>query len=441
MIFLIPFVLISTECECHINSSTKISISDREENDALSNTQIDTDLIKLRSFLNNNKSFDGSQKYNSINRKKVTTKTLRSGQTAELICEINECENPFKVSWSFRSRTIRKRKHIGNFYLNGLNARYLSRVHNISVEWNESDGFSKLSIPDVRKDLEGSYYCTVKAIERNCSCLSMQKFATKIKERCKAPISKINGSFKNPIYYPNLTHIATIANDTKAHLRDPSTPIFDPKDSLWHFWASRVPVKEGSDGYPGRIYHYYSLSLNSTFKTSGIAIDVSPNPGNFDSYGTFTPSAFLDKSDGRWTIFYGGVTNSSQNHTEDIGIAISKNGAFGPFVKSSLNPVITWNDFTWCSQSNIRQLGNPSTPARVDEAEPYILNGQRVILVKTVCQNFTALPMMFASSSNDHFKPPFKLISDVPIINASVTAKQKVLSKQEYILGRMDICI
>ena len=183
MIFLILFVLISTKHECgsHINSSTKISISDREENDALSNTQIDTDLIKLRSFLNNNKSFDGSQKYNSINRKKVTTKTLRSGQTAVLTCEINECENPFKVSWSFRSRTIRKRKHIGNFYLNGLNARYLSRVHNISVEWNESDGFSKLSIPDVRKDLEGSYYCTVKTIERNNSCISKEKFIIKVK--------------------------------------------------------------------------------------------------------------------------------------------------------------------------------------------------------------------------------------------------------------------
>ena len=181
MIFLIIFVLISTECDCHINGSTKIRISYREENDALSNTQIDTDLIKLRSFLNNNRTYDGSQKYNSFNRKKVTTKTLRSGQTAELTCEINECENPFKVSWSFRSRTIRKRKHIGNFYLNGLNSRYLSRVHNISVEWNESDGFSKLSIPDVRKDLEGSYYCTVKTIKRNNSCISKEKFIIKVK--------------------------------------------------------------------------------------------------------------------------------------------------------------------------------------------------------------------------------------------------------------------
>ena len=244
-------------------------------------------------------------------------------------------------------------------------------------------------------------------------------------ERSQGPFSVPDRSFENITYYPNLTRIATIANDSNAHLRDPSTPIFDPKDSLWHFWASRIPVKEGSDGYPGRIHHYYSPSLNSTFSTSGIAIDVSPNPGNFDSYGTFTPSAFLDKSDGTWTLFYGGVANSSQNHTEDIGIAISTKGAFGPFIKSSLNPVITWNDFTWCNQSNINQFGNSSTPARVDEAEPYILNGQRVILVKTVCQNFTALPMMFASSSNDHFQPPFKLISDVPIVNATVTANQK----------------
>ena len=181
MIFLIIFVLISTECDCHMNGSTKIRISEKEEINALSNTQIDTDLIKLRSFLNNNKRYDGSQKYNSFNRKKVTTKTLRSGQTAEFTCEINECENPFKVSWSFRSREIRKRTHIGNLYLNGLNLRYLSRFHNISIEWNKYDGFSKLTLPDVRKDLEGSYYCTVKAIERNNSCLSMQKFVIKVK--------------------------------------------------------------------------------------------------------------------------------------------------------------------------------------------------------------------------------------------------------------------
>ena len=181
MILLIIFVLISTECDCHINGSTKIRISDREENNALSNTQIDTDLSKSRSFLNNNKRFDGSQKYNSINRKKLTTKTLRSGQTAELICEINECENPFKVSWSFRSRKLRKRTHIGKFYLNGLNTRYLSRFPNISVEWNKYDGFSRLTLPDVRKDLEGSYYCTVKAVEGSNFCHSMQKFVIKVK--------------------------------------------------------------------------------------------------------------------------------------------------------------------------------------------------------------------------------------------------------------------
>ena len=245
-------------------------------------------------------------------------------------------------------------------------------------------------------------------------------------ERSKRPSATINRFSMDSIYFPSLTRIGTIANDSNAHLRDPSTPIYDPKDSLWHFWATRIPVKEGSEGYPGRIFHYYSPSLNSTFNTSGIAIDISPKPGNFDSYGTFTPSAFLDESDGRWTIFYGGVANSSQNHTEDIGIAISTNGAFGPFVKSTLNPVFTWDEFKWCNgNARNKRLSNSSLPARVDEAEPYIINGQRVVLVKTVCENFTALPMMFASSSKDRFEPPFKLISEQPIINATVTANQR----------------
>ena len=233
----------------------------------------------------------------------------------------------------------------------------------------------------------------------------------------------------SPLYYPSLTKISTIASDTEANLRDPTTPIFDPVDSLWHFWATRIPVQNGTAGYSGRIYHYFSPTLNSIFQTSGLAVDVAAEPGKFDSYGTFTPSAFRDSSDGRWVIFYGGVENGSISHTESIGMAVSTEGAFGPFVKSTLNPILTWNGFNWCDETdnkiNSNRLMTASTPARVDECEPYIINQQRILLVKTVCSNFTALPMIFASSSNSRFIPPFKAISSHPIINAKDTVNQR----------------
>ena len=164
-----------------LRTQNKNRVSDQEKYGALSNTQMDGSLIKLGAFLDSNKKYDGTKKLKSFNRKKVATKALRSGQTAELICAMNENENPFKVSWSFRSRKSRKPTHIGHFYFNGLNTRYLSRFHNISVEWKEYGGVSKLTIPDVSKDLEGSYYCTVKTIEGNNYCISKEKFIIKVK--------------------------------------------------------------------------------------------------------------------------------------------------------------------------------------------------------------------------------------------------------------------
>jgi len=380
------------------------------------------------SYSNTKTNNDSKLNIFSFNKRNKTTKVVTLGKSVKLTCDLKACKSVDSVIWSHRSRKFSKRRMIGKLFLNGVTAKRRSGFPKFRIEWKRHSFFSTLVIPITTKEIYGIFYCTVKTFERQNSCSNFQKMRISVKDRLKKTLGYRRLSLSSKIYYPSLSKITTIANDSNAHLRDPSTPIFDPKDSLWHFWATRIPVNEGSDGYPGRIYHYFSSSLNGTFETSGIALDVSSTPGSFDSYGTFTPSAFLDKLDGSWTIFYGGVANSSQEHTEDIGMAVSTNGAFGPFVKSNLNPVLTWNDFDWCIKTDntpFNESNTASTPARVDEAEPYIIDSQRVLLVKTVCENFTALPMFFASSSNDRFQPPFKSISNVPIIDASMTAKQK----------------
>jgi hypothetical protein len=67
--------------------------------------------------------------------------------------------------------------------------------------------------------------------------------------------------------------------------------------------------------------------------------DRSDAPGQFDSYGVFTPSAFYSKNENLWYLFFGGVATGSSAHVEAIGVATA-HSPFGPWTKSPLNPVI-----------------------------------------------------------------------------------------------------
>ena len=209
---------------------------------------------------------------------------------------------------------------------------------------------------------------------------------------------------------PVLSRVGTIASLHGYHLRDPTSPVFS--SGLWHFFCTAVPVENGTAGYAGRVFHFYSRTLDGPFASSGIAVDVTH--GEWDSWGTFTPSIFKENDDS-WIMFYGGVGNGSSAHIESVGMATASS-PFGKWTKSPANPIIESNGFAWCGESG---------PARVDEAEPYIIGGKRLLLVKTVCNNFTALPMLYSPASNEGWSPPFKAETQQPIIAANVTAGSK----------------
>ncbi len=230
-----------------------------------------------------------------------------------------------------------------------------------------------------------------------------------------ATLGKANNA-DNPILTPYMKIVNTIANLSDANLRDPTSPLFNPADGMWHFWVTHVNVSEGVAGYPGRVWHFYSPSLEAdNWNTSGMAIDVTSEPGHFDSFGVFTPASFFDASGrdgaGEWFLLFGGVPNKTEaygNKTEAVGLATAPS-PFGPWTKSPLNPVITRGIGAWC--------GVPEE-ARVDEAEMYVIQGKPRILVKTVCTNRSALPMMLEPKADGEslFTPPFKLVSDAPVL-------------------------
>ena len=208
---------------------------------------------------------------------------------------------------------------------------------------------------------------------------------------------------------PTIKKLRTIAAIPGANLRDPSSPVFDTRDGLWHFWATHVVG--ATSGYSGRVWHFYAPSLDAEFNTSGEAVGPTAQPGHFDSYGVFTPSAFLD-SDGQWSLFYGGVATGASAHAESIGRATASS-AFGPWTKDAANPVVPADGVTWCGG-----LG----AARVDEAEPYLVESSRVLLVKTVCRNFTALPVLYSPKDPaSSWDGPYSGGRGAPVVPAAAT--------------------
>ena len=195
--------------------------------------------------------------------------------------------------------------------------------------------------------------------------------------------------------------------------------------------SSTLAGTQDTSGYNGVIYHYYSSELTEHFATSGMAINKSSNPSDFDYHGVFTPGAMYDNTTDEWLIYYGGVRNGSSSHTENIGLAISKNGVNGPFIKQRrFNPIITLDEIFWC-------LPNISTPARVDEAKPYIINNRRMIYTKGVCNNFTALDgIWFSSDNNNTWNAPYTVSTEYsPIVNSLNTVDHKGFENVKIFMG------
>ena len=113
---------------------------------------------------------------------------------------------------------------------------------------------------------------------------------------------------------PVLSKFKTIVKDPNANIRDPSSVIYDSVTSTWNFWATRIPIDQGTSGYNGVIYHYYSDQLTSGWKWTGITINISSNPLDFDHYGAFTPDIMYDNTTNEWLMYYVGVPNASSSH-------------------------------------------------------------------------------------------------------------------------------
>ena len=189
----------------------------------------------------------------------------------------------------------------------------------------------------------------------------------------------------------NLSFVRILFSDSSFGYRDPTAPVFDGR--WWHVWATQVTGTAG--GYGGVVWHLYSETLDAAWKDGGIAVNRS-GVGAWDSYGVFTPSVAWEGNAGavvaaplatRWFLFFGGVSHpQGGTYDEKLGIARASS-PFGPWEKQPDNPIITGH-VPWCDPDG---PGKSPGVLHVDEAEPYVLNGQRRLYVKTVCRNHTVL--------------------------------------------------
>jgi hypothetical protein len=135
----------------------------------------------------------------------------------------------------------------------------------------------------------------------------------------------------------------------------------------------------------------------------------------------FTPGAFFDADaaggKGLWYLWYGAVADGRRPTRESIGVATSPS-PFGPWSRSPHNPVFDGNHTAWCGAKE---------SARVDHANAYVINGRKLIVVKGVCQNFTALPSVWVSgSASASFEPPYTTLAGAaPMVAALETPEHK----------------
>eukprot|EP00750_Incisomonas_marina_P013913 INCI17566.8.p1 GENE.INCI17566.8~~INCI17566.8.p1 ORF type:complete len:367 (-),score=40.49 INCI17566.8:821-1921(-) len=234
-------------------------------------------------------------------------------------------------------------------------------------------------------------------------------------------------------------------------LRDPTTAVFDPVTATWHVFCTHIHGR-AQPGYPGVVWHWSLnsstlLDPNTSWTSEGVALNASHVNGTFDAAGVFTPAIVREcttnvasKLNGssandqscKWYLWYGGVPNEDSAHTENVGLALA-DSPWGPFVRYEHNPVFSYTDANtaWCND------GSPTTaPARVDEIKPSVVNGSKVILVKSVCTNATALPVPYFPASNDSWAPPYMIPNPAgPIFGAKDTCQEKGFEEPTIYLG------
>ena len=244
-------------------------------------------------------------------------------------------------------------------------------------------------------------------------------------------------SFASP---RNVSFVRTLFSDSAFGFRDPTAPVFDGHH--WHVWATRV---NGTDaGYGGVVWHLYSEVLDEPWKDGGMAIDRSA-AGAWDSCGVFTPSVAWEGVGGKvvpaplataWFLFFGGVSHpQGPVYDESIGVATASSPN-GPWTKQPANPIVTGRDpnVPWCDVS-----GPGAHPGilHVDEAEPYVLHGQRRLYVKTVCRNHTVLPTVFVPRNGSSWMPPYDYDTHIhqPVIAPTVTPSGRGMEQARLFLG------
>lgn len=250
---------------------------------------------------------------------------------------------------------------------------------------------------------------------------------------------RANYTFASP---RNLTFVRTLfsGNDGWGY-RDPTAPVFDGK--FWHVWASRIRGDAG--GYGGNVWHLYSEALDSQWRDGGIAVNRS-DPGAWDGYGVFTPSVAWEGAGGaivpaplatKWFLIFGGVSHP-QGHQfafdESLGIATSSS-PFGPWIKQR-DPIITGRNpnVPWCDPDG---PGSHPGVLHVDEGEPYVLNGQRRLYVKTICRNHTVLPSVFVPRNKSSWQPPYEFDRDIrqPVVPPTTTPSGRGFEQARLFLG------
>ena len=227
-------------------------------------------------------------------------------------------------------------------------------------------------------------------------------------------------AFWATILAPLLVDDGIIVNDTSACLRDPSQVVRAP-DGSWHFWATHNPACTDHQEFPvASVHHYHATTLTAArrWNTSGAAVSPSGvHGGAWDAYSVFTPGAVYDPTNAKWYLWYGAVANGTRPTQESIGL-VTSDSPFGPWARSKHNPVFHGSATPWC--------GGAGEAARVDEADAYVVRNRKLVVVKGVCANFTALPTAWVSRTAGTFDPPYTpLAGAAPMALAGDTAKRK----------------
>lgn len=245
---------------------------------------------------------------------------------------------------------------------------------------------------------------------------------------------------------PRLTVVSKLAALPDAHLRDPTTAVFDPVGRRWHVFCTHIPTSHhSSSGYTGTVWHFESptenLSTPLPWKDVGQAVNVTSAEGLFDNGGVFTPAVTVectpavggaDAANCTWFLWFGGVPAGDSGHHENIGLATASS-PYGPWKRYSEEPVLSRAMVReWCSDDTAEMV-------RVDEIKATIVQGRRFLAIKAVCTNFTALPAIFLPAAEDSWAPPYSpapaAFSANPMISASETCQCEGFEEPTFYRG------